>query len=69
MLFSGLESIAYNLNRQQESLKLFEFGKTYHLLDGDRKEYKHLSILMTGQKLFLKKFLPLVLWLSQKPRI
>ena len=62
MLFSGLETIAYNLNRQQESLKLFEFGKTYHLLDGDRKEYKHLSILMTGQKSPLH-------WRSQKENI
>lgn len=27
---SGLEAIAYNLNRQQDSLKFFEFAKTYH---------------------------------------
>ena len=50
MLFSGLESIAYNLNRQQQRLKLFEFGKTYCLLNGDREETKHLSIVMTGPK-------------------
>ena len=50
MLFSGLESIAYNLNRQQQRLKLFEFGKTYCLLNGDRQETKHLSIVMTGPK-------------------
>ena len=50
MLFSGLESIAYNLNRQQHRLKLFEFGKTYCLLNGDREESKHLSIVMTGPK-------------------
>jgi phenylalanyl-tRNA synthetase beta chain len=30
MLFSGLEAIVNNQNRQQSDLKLFEFGKTYH---------------------------------------
>lgn len=30
MLFSGLEAVAHNQNRQQADLKLFEFGKTYH---------------------------------------
>lgn len=29
MLFSGLEAVAHNQNRQQGDLKLFEFGKTY----------------------------------------
>jgi phenylalanyl-tRNA synthetase beta chain len=29
LLFSGLEVIAYNLNRKQSDLKLFEFGKIY----------------------------------------
>jgi phenylalanyl-tRNA synthetase beta chain len=62
MLFSGLETIAYNLNRQQESLKLFEFGKTYHLANEERKENKHLSILMTGQKAPLH-------WRNQKENI
>ena len=50
MLFSGLETILYNLNRQQNHLKLFEFGKTYHLIDGNNKEFSHLSILMLGTK-------------------
>ena len=62
MLFSGLEIIAYNLNRQQESLRLFEFGKTYHLANEERKENKHLSILMTGQKAPLH-------WRNQKENI
>lgn len=62
MLFSGLETIAYNLNRQQESLRLFEFGKTYHLANEERKENKHLSILMTGQKAPLH-------WRNQKENI
>ncbi len=29
MLFSALESVAYNVNRRQRDLKLFDFGKTY----------------------------------------
>lgn len=47
MLFSGLESLAYNLNRQNSDLKFFEFGKTYHQKE-KREEYKHLSLLVTG---------------------
>ena len=30
MLETGLESVAYNLNRKNNDLKFFEFGKTYH---------------------------------------
>jgi phenylalanyl-tRNA synthetase beta chain len=29
MLFTGLEACAYNINRKQKDLKLFEFGKIY----------------------------------------
>lgn len=47
MLFSGLESLAYNLNRQNSDLKFFEFGKTYHQKE-TRQENKHLSLLVTG---------------------
>jgi len=50
MLFSGLEAIAHNLNRKQNNLKLFEFGKTYHDFDGSRKENKHLTLLVTGNR-------------------
>ena len=31
LLFSGLENIAHNINRKNTDLKLYEFGKTYHL--------------------------------------
>ena len=48
MLFSGLESIKYNLNRQQNRLKLFEFGKTYHQTSGERKEINNLALFITG---------------------
>jgi len=50
LLFSGLEAIAHNINRQQTSLKLFEFGKTYHNYNDARDEHKHLSLLVSGNK-------------------
>ena len=50
LLFSGLEAISHNINRRQTSLKLFEFGKTYHNYNDKREEYKHLSLLITGNK-------------------
>jgi len=50
LLFSGLEVIAHNINRRQTSLKLFEFGKTYHNYSDAREEHKHLSLLLTGNK-------------------
>lgn len=50
MLFSGLEAIAYNSNRKNQDLKLFEFGKTYHQLDSQRIENKHLSLFLTGNR-------------------
>ncbi|WP_242093807.1 phenylalanine--tRNA ligase subunit beta [Aestuariivivens sediminicola] len=48
LLFSGLEAVSFNINRKRQDLKLFEFGKTYHQIDDQRKELKHLSILITG---------------------
>ncbi|SHJ04428.1 phenylalanyl-tRNA synthetase beta subunit [Arenibacter nanhaiticus] len=51
MLFSGLEAIAYNSNRKKPNLKFFEFGKTYHQYDSKRIENKHLSLLITGNRL------------------
>jgi phenylalanyl-tRNA synthetase beta chain len=59
MLFSALEAVVNNQNRQQNDLKLFEFGKTYHPADGGRetvdgklkyKEPQHLSLVVTGQR-------------------
>ena len=44
LIFSGLESIAFNINRQQSDLKLFEFGKTYHNFEANKEEFNHLSI-------------------------
>lgn len=52
MLFGGLETLAYNINRKQADLKLFEFGKTYQTTEAEFKyaEAKHLSLLVTGKK-------------------
>jgi phenylalanyl-tRNA synthetase beta chain len=48
LLFSGLEVIAYNSNRRQKDLKLFEFGKTYQVIDGKYKEKERLSVYLSG---------------------
>jgi len=50
MLFSGLQAISYNHNRQKTSLKLFEFGKTYHKIAGENQERQHLSIFISGNR-------------------
>jgi phenylalanyl-tRNA synthetase beta chain len=50
LLFSGLESVAYNINRKNNSLKLFEFGKTYHQLDPGYQELKHLTLFVSGDR-------------------
>ena len=50
LIFSGLESIAFNINRQQSDIKLFEFGKTYHNFEANKEEFNHLSLFVTGNK-------------------
>ena len=59
LLFSGLEAIAYNQNRKNADLKLFEFGKTYASppapLHGERGataflEENHLALFLCGKK-------------------
>lgn len=57
LLFGGLETIAYNINRKNSSLRLFEFGKTYtyHQKEGGNplKQYKEedkLVLFITGSK-------------------
>lgn len=51
MLFSALEAVSYNINRRNNDLKLFEFGKTYHKIAGSYNEQKHLSLIVTGNRL------------------
>ena len=50
MLFSGLEAIVRNQNRQNPDLKLFEFGRTYEPKGEGFYEPEHLSIFMTGKR-------------------
>ncbi|MCF6212823.1 MAG: phenylalanine--tRNA ligase subunit beta [Flavobacteriaceae bacterium] len=51
MLFSGLEAVSFNINRKNKTLKLFEFGKTYHKFNDKYQEEKHLSLFVTGSRL------------------
>jgi phenylalanyl-tRNA synthetase beta chain len=49
MLETGLEAIAFNINRRNSNLKFFEFGKTYHQKEvGKYSEKEHLCIYITG---------------------
>ena len=55
MLYGGLESMLYNINRKKSDLKFYEFGKIYHYnksADGLKKytETNHLAIFITGNK-------------------
>nr|PIE99579.1 MAG: phenylalanine--tRNA ligase subunit beta [Polaribacter sp.] len=50
LLFSGLESVAYNINRKNNALKFYEFGKTYHKYDKGFEEKKHLTLFVTGNR-------------------
>lgn len=58
LLFGGLEAIAYNANRQNPDLRLYEFGNCYFHNDTDLKddvlknfrEEEHLALFVSGQK-------------------
>ncbi|WP_309608345.1 phenylalanine--tRNA ligase subunit beta [Flavobacterium sp.] len=50
LLFSGLEAVSFNINRKNNDLRLFEFGKTYHKLLSGNQENSHLTLFMTGNK-------------------
>lgn len=49
MLPTGLEAVAYNLNRQTKDVLFFEFGKTYSGFEGKYHETNHLCFYVTGQ--------------------
>ena len=49
LLPGALEVVAFNLNRQSKSLKLFELGKTYHHINGKYHEEKYLSLVISGE--------------------
>jgi phenylalanyl-tRNA synthetase beta chain len=48
MLFTGLEVCAYNINRKQKDLKLYEFGKIYYKDSGKYIEEERLALYLTG---------------------
>jgi phenylalanyl-tRNA synthetase beta chain len=48
LLPGALEVVAFNLNRQSKSLKLFELGKTYQQNNDTFKEEKFLSLVISG---------------------
>ena len=48
LIFSGLEVVAYNVNRRQKDLKLFEFGKTYHEVNGKYTEKERIALFVSG---------------------
>ncbi|MDG1805436.1 phenylalanine--tRNA ligase subunit beta [Flavicella sp.] len=50
LLFSGLESVSYNINRKNNALQFFEFGKTYHKFEDKYEEFKHLALFVTGNR-------------------
>lgn len=50
LLFSGLESVAYNINRKNNALQFFEFGKTYHKFEDKYEESKHLALFVSGNR-------------------
>ncbi|MDP5140400.1 MAG: phenylalanine--tRNA ligase subunit beta, partial [Spirosomaceae bacterium] len=55
LLFSGLQSLAYNINRRQSNLKFYEFGRSYYQKTTDEKtvykEQQVLGLWITGDKL------------------
>ncbi len=59
LLFGGLESVAYNVNRKNQDLKFYEFGNCYYFNREKKEEGKplaaysedmHLGMWLTGNK-------------------
>ncbi|UII27114.1 phenylalanine--tRNA ligase subunit beta [Fulvivirga maritima] len=48
LLHTGLEVAAYNINRRQSNLRLFEFGKSYFHIEDSYVEKQKLAIYLTG---------------------
>lgn len=49
MLETGLEAIAYNVNRKNLHLKFFEFGKIYHAHESEFIETQQLALYVSAQ--------------------
>lgn len=50
MLYSGLEAILRNQNRQESDLKLFEFGRSYRKKEDGYDEINRLTLFLTGRR-------------------
>lgn len=50
MMVSGLLSVLHNHNRQNLDLKLFEFGKSYRIIDGEYEEKEFLTVFLSGRR-------------------
>ncbi|MEP7264023.1 MAG: phenylalanine--tRNA ligase subunit beta, partial [Bacteroidota bacterium] len=50
LLFSGLETILYNMNRKQDQLMLFESGKTYIKKEAEYIETNRYGIWLAGKR-------------------
>ncbi|HUZ59928.1 MAG TPA: phenylalanine--tRNA ligase subunit beta [Hanamia sp.] len=50
MLPTGLESVAYNLNRKNNNLLFFEFGKTYSKVNEKYEEKPNLALYFSGNR-------------------
>jgi phenylalanyl-tRNA synthetase beta chain len=48
LLYSGLEAIAYNQNRKNADLKLYEFGKVYSVMDDKYIETQRFAVFLSG---------------------
>ncbi|MEE9438391.1 MAG: phenylalanine--tRNA ligase subunit beta, partial [Saprospiraceae bacterium] len=50
MMISGLLSVLHNHNRQQQDVRIFEYGKSYVKEGEDYKETEYLTIFLSGKK-------------------
>jgi phenylalanyl-tRNA synthetase beta chain len=50
LIFQGLETVAYNQNRQHPNVKLFEFGKIYKRTESGYFENNRLLIVLSGKR-------------------
>lgn len=50
LLFSALEVVAYNQNRQNSDVKAFEFGKIYQKFESGYHENERLLLVLTGKR-------------------
>src|SRR3546814_12398697 len=50
LILNGLQAIAYNLNRRNSYLKLYEFGRIYERDGSGYREQKRLVLFVSGRK-------------------